>query len=210
MDQSRELKRMILGNLVLVQLQAIVVGFLAALVSILMGWVPHGHFDIRHALVLCSSSTATASIASLALGPSDLCSNVLTRSERQFCLGIIMILVVILSHKCQINPDNIATPIAASLGDLTTLAVLAGVGGFLFRIIGMSARLNINSHLHWWSYRYLYLVTGASNDFLSHSDTHMDDDLCSKWIRSRCTPLWMVSAKTICLQSTFISRNLLF
>jgi solute carrier family 41 len=58
-----------------------------------------------------------------------------------------MILVVILSHKCQINPDNIATPIAASLGDLTTLAVLAGIGGFLFRIMGMSNRLNMNSNL---------------------------------------------------------------
>ncbi len=52
------------------------------------------------------------------------------------CLGTIMIIVIILSHKCQINPDNIATPIAASLGDLTTLAILASIGGFLFQIIG--------------------------------------------------------------------------
>lgn len=47
-----------------------------------------------------------------------------------------MIIVIVCSHKCKINPDNIATPIAASLGDLTTLAVLASIGGFLFRIIG--------------------------------------------------------------------------
>jgi solute carrier family 41 len=48
-----------------------------------------------------------------------------------------MIIVIILSHKSKINPDNIATPIAGSLGDLTTLAILACIGGFLFRIIGM-------------------------------------------------------------------------
>ncbi len=48
-----------------------------------------------------------------------------------------MILVILTSHKCKINPDNIATPIAASLGDLTTLMILAGIGGFLFKIIGM-------------------------------------------------------------------------
>ena len=47
-----------------------------------------------------------------------------------------MILVIVASHKCKINPDNIATPIAASLGDLTTLLILASIGGFLFRIIG--------------------------------------------------------------------------
>ena len=49
-----------------------------------------------------------------------------------------MILVIVASHKCKINPDNIATPIAASLGDLTTLGILASIGGLLFKIIGMS------------------------------------------------------------------------
>ncbi|KFM73847.1 Solute carrier family 41 member 1, partial [Stegodyphus mimosarum] len=38
-----------------------------------------------------------------------------------------MVGVVIFSRKCQINPDNVATPIAASLGDLTTLSLLAGI-----------------------------------------------------------------------------------
>lgn len=117
MDKPSELKKMIVGNLVLTQLQAIVVGFLAALVSLAMGWVPQGHFNIRHALVLCSSSISTASFASLILGG-------------------IMILVIVISHRCQINPDNIATPIAASLGDLTTLTVLASIGSVLFKIIG--------------------------------------------------------------------------
>ncbi|CAF2965347.1 unnamed protein product [Rotaria sp. Silwood2] len=119
MDKKAELRSMIFGNIVLTQLQAIIVGFLAAIVSLAMGWVPQGHFNIRHALVLCSSSVSTASIASLALGG-------------------IMIIVIVSSHKCKINPDNIATPVAASLGDITTLAVLAGVSNFLFQIISMS------------------------------------------------------------------------
>ena len=68
MDKRSELQRMIIGNVILTQLQAIVVGFLAALVSLAMGWVPQGHFNIRHALVLCSSSVLTASIAALVLG----------------------------------------------------------------------------------------------------------------------------------------------
>lgn len=101
------------GNIALLQCQATVVGFIAALFAILMDWLPEGQFNISHAILLCGSSLLTASIAS-------------------FILGLIMIAVVIGSHKCNINPDNIATPIAASLGDLTTLYLLAVVSNTLF------------------------------------------------------------------------------
>ena len=47
-----------------------------------------------------------------------------------------MVGVVLLSRRCNINPDNVATPIAASLGDLTTLALLAGVACLLYKAIG--------------------------------------------------------------------------
>jgi solute carrier family 41 len=45
-----------------------------------------------------------------------------------------MMVVIILSQKLSINPDNIATPIAASLGDLVTLSILATVGTLLYQI----------------------------------------------------------------------------
>jgi len=38
-----------------------------------------------------------------------------------------MIMVVLLSKKCGINPDNVATPIAAALGDLITLLLLSAI-----------------------------------------------------------------------------------
>lgn len=47
-----------------------------------------------------------------------------------------MVGVVLLSRKCNINPDNVATPIAASLGDLTTLALLSGIACVLYNAIG--------------------------------------------------------------------------
>jgi hypothetical protein len=40
--------------------------------------------------------------------------------------------IIIISKRLKINPDNIATPIASSLGDVITLAILAGVGTFLY------------------------------------------------------------------------------
>lgn len=113
MDTSSEQWRMATGNLALLQCQATVVGFLASLFAMVMGWIPEGVFNWRHALLLCASSLLTASVASLAL-------------------GLVMIGVVIGSRKCHVNPDNVATPIAASLGDLTTLALLALVASFLY------------------------------------------------------------------------------
>ena len=50
--------------------------------------------------------------------------------------GSLMVGVVLLSRKMKINPDNVATPIAASLGDLITLTLLAGVSSLLYSAIG--------------------------------------------------------------------------
>ncbi|CAG9564639.1 unnamed protein product [Danaus chrysippus] len=116
------LKALIVGNLCLIQCQAILVGFLAAMAAVVMGWIPKGEFDIHHAMLLCASSVLTASFAS-------------------FGLGLIMIGVIVVSRKINVNPDNIATPIAASLGDLTTLALLSWIASLLYRTIGTSVVL---------------------------------------------------------------------
>lgn len=47
-----------------------------------------------------------------------------------------MVGVIIGSKKIGINPDNVATPIAASFGDLITLAILAFVGQGLYDCSG--------------------------------------------------------------------------
>ena len=54
-------------------------------------------------------------------------SSVATASAASFVLGLVMILVIQTANNLNINPDNVATPIAASLGDLATLAILSGV-----------------------------------------------------------------------------------
>ncbi|XP_046340070.2 solute carrier family 41 member 1-like [Haliotis rufescens] len=117
MEKRSEKLKMIGGNMALVQAQAIVVGFLASMAAMVFGWIPEGKFDIQHGLLLCASSIFTASVASL-------------------ILGAIMVGVVLMSRKLRINPDNVATPIAASLGDLTTLSLLAGVSTLLYEAIG--------------------------------------------------------------------------
>ena len=42
-------------------------------------------------------------------------------------------IVILIAKKFNINPDNIATPLAASFGDLITLSILSMVGTYLIK-----------------------------------------------------------------------------
>ncbi|XP_060239730.1 solute carrier family 41 member 3 isoform X3 [Meriones unguiculatus] len=96
------------------QVQATVVGLLAALAALLLGIVSKEALDWDKVALLCTSSVITAFLAALAL-------------------GILMICIVVGARKFGVNPDNIATPIAASLGDLITLSILALISSFFYR-----------------------------------------------------------------------------
>ena len=113
LDSGENRWKLAVANIALVQCQSAVVGFLAAAFAIAMDWIPQGNFNMPHAILLVASSLLTAMVAS-------------------FVLAIVMIVVVILSHQSHINPDNVATPIAASLGDLTTLTLLANISSLLY------------------------------------------------------------------------------
>ncbi|UYV79619.1 hypothetical protein LAZ67_18000046 [Cordylochernes scorpioides] len=99
------------GNTAAITCQAVVVGLLAAVFAVVMGVVQRG-MRLEHVLVLTAGCLATAVLAS-------------------FLLAIVTILVVIYAPRLGVDPDNVATPVAASLGDLTTLAVLAYCSHFL-------------------------------------------------------------------------------
>ncbi|KOC59361.1 Solute carrier family 41 member 1 [Habropoda laboriosa] len=68
MDTPKQQWYMIVGNLVLIQCQAIVVGFLGSVVAIAMGAFRNGTISLDHAYLLCASSLVTASVASFVLG----------------------------------------------------------------------------------------------------------------------------------------------
>ena len=86
---------------------------LATVVSIVFGRDLH----IAHMLLLGASSMSTAAIASAVL-------------------ATVMIVVIVISYIVRINPDNVATPIAASLGDLVTLGLLSVIANWLYDISG--------------------------------------------------------------------------
>ncbi|KAA0724335.1 Solute carrier family 41 member 2 [Triplophysa tibetana] len=109
MTSSSEKWNLIVGNLALKQLQATILGFLAALLASGLGWILQEELLVKHVALLCCCSVVTAFMAS-------------------FLQGIMMVGVIFGSKKVGINPDNIATPLAASFGDLITLGLLAIIG----------------------------------------------------------------------------------
>ncbi|XP_026901860.2 solute carrier family 41 member 3 isoform X11 [Acinonyx jubatus] len=113
-DDTQEQHRVISSNLALIQVQATVVGFLAAVAALLLGAMSREELDFVKVELLCASSVITAFLAA-------------------FALGMLMVCIVIGARKLGVNPDNIATPIAASLGDLITLSILAFVSSFFYK-----------------------------------------------------------------------------
>lgn len=114
-NSLRDIVGLAVGNMTLLQCQSIVVGTLASVYAILTSLALQNTVTLRVVLLVFASSVVTASAASLVLGG-------------------VMISVVLLSRPCHINPDNVAIPIAAALGDMTTLGLLAFISSSLFRL----------------------------------------------------------------------------
>ena len=101
------------------------------MLAMLMAWA--GDLDraeLGRGLVLAASSVITASLASFLLGL------VMVAVIGMMMVIVMMIMMMIspvaaLSRRWQVNPDNVATPIAAALGDLVTLSLLAAVASLL-------------------------------------------------------------------------------
>ena len=113
MDKRADCISIVCSNLALIQCQGIVVGLAAAVFAATMDSVTTGTFDWKHGLLIAAASVVTASLAS-------------------FVLGVVMVVVILMSRKYRINPDNVATPIAASLGDLVTLSLLSWIASLLY------------------------------------------------------------------------------
>ncbi|XP_066158399.1 solute carrier family 41 member 1-like isoform X2 [Euwallacea fornicatus] len=115
MKKKKEVLKMIIGNIGLVQVQAIVASCIVSLFAISASAIINGNFEWSHVylLVACSILTATLSC---------------------FTLDFLLISVIFLSHRIKLNPDNLATPFAASIGDVVSLLVLSSWARLLYNI----------------------------------------------------------------------------
>ena len=68
MDSLADCLSLVGSNLALIQCQAIVIGFLASLTGLGLGYFKNGVLNLNHGLLMCASSVVTASLASFVLG----------------------------------------------------------------------------------------------------------------------------------------------
>ncbi|CDS04932.1 hypothetical protein LRAMOSA07462 [Lichtheimia ramosa] len=110
LDHGPTRRSLVIGNLALLQVQALVSGAIAGLASFALGLVtkPGGNASTYFECMYMTSSAMISAAASSAI------------------LGIFMCGLIILCRHLRVNPDNIACPMASSTGDIVTLVLLAG------------------------------------------------------------------------------------
>ncbi|CAN8017221.1 unnamed protein product [Ixodes persulcatus] len=136
--------------------QATVAGLVAALLAIAKSFVSNGSMVPANVLTLAAAAVLTAAIASIVLAS-------------------VMVLVVVVCRRFRLNPDNVATPVAASLGDITTLALLAGLATLLHVVLG--------NH-QWVSGAALALVVALAPlwALLAHRNPYTREVLSQGWV----------------------------
>ena len=103
------------ANLSLNQCFSIVVCLLASILVTVIQQVTvlNSEFDLKHTIIITATVLLTSSITS-------------------FLLDILMILVVQAAAHYSLNPDNVATPLAASLGDIIALVLCSQLAGLFY------------------------------------------------------------------------------
>ncbi|CAO3688433.1 unnamed protein product [Rhizopus stolonifer] len=109
LDQGGTRRSLIIGNLSLLQVQSLVAGAVAGVASFALGLItkPGSNNPSYFEMMFMTASAMVSASFSAAI------------------LGVFMCVLVILCRKLDIDPDNIACPMASSTGDIVTLILLA-------------------------------------------------------------------------------------
>ncbi|EDX17426.1 GD16906 [Drosophila simulans] len=105
--------RMIVGNIALVQVQATVAPFVVAMFAVSVGAAMTGDFYFENMMLLTASAMFTA-------------------TSSCFVLDFVLVAVILFSQKYRLNPDNLATPLAASIGDVVSISLLSFFASVLY------------------------------------------------------------------------------
>ncbi|CAB3242776.1 unnamed protein product [Arctia plantaginis] len=113
MDSPRELVSMVVGNISLVQVQAIVAATVVSIFAIVVNIITDRGINGSFILLLIASAVFTATTTC-------------------FVLDFVIVMVIYGSFKLKVNPDNVATPLAASIGDIVSNTVLAVTAQYMY------------------------------------------------------------------------------
>ncbi|SAM02658.1 hypothetical protein [Absidia glauca] len=109
LDYGPVRRSLVIGNLALLQVQALLAGAVAGFASFALGLItrPNSVISYYECIYMTSSSMVSASFSSAVL-------------------GVFMCALILICRRFHVNPDNIACPLASATGDIVTLILLAG------------------------------------------------------------------------------------
>ncbi|GAA6006484.1 hypothetical protein JCM11491_004980 [Sporobolomyces phaffii] len=142
LDLRRTRRSLVLGNLALLQVQALIVSLISGLLAFLLGLASRKgvHHSLQHPLHKVGMIGTDAQGNDIRGGYFEallvLCVSMLAASISSGVLGSFMCALVVLCRRFKINPDNVATPIAAMLGDVVTLVILGGLASLFAKFMG--------------------------------------------------------------------------
>jgi solute carrier family 41 len=210
LDKPKTRYAIVLGNLSLLQVQATVVSFVASGVSLILGLaIPrilpqpqpttnsteHPLFR-RHSrrppTIPFNDGSRKSGLSEIVMVASTSMSAACMSS---IVLGSFMCLLIVMCRKFGRDPDNIAPPIAACLGDLVTLCLLGAVSSLLIIFINTPIPFVI-----------LVLITlsAITCGYITHKNPHVKHLMKQGW-----SPLFgamVISSGTGIILDLFVSR----
>ncbi|KAJ1977686.1 hypothetical protein H4R35_002204, partial [Dimargaris xerosporica] len=135
LDNKSTRASIVLGNMVLLMFQTLVTGLVAGVLASVLGMIQltpspaqteaaaHFTFLHNHGLARAVMVTVTSMLSSFV---------------GSLLVGIMICVTIFLSHHLGIDPDNVAIPLTASFGDMTTVVLLSRFGQGLFDLQTLS------------------------------------------------------------------------
>ncbi|KAL7282933.1 hypothetical protein ACG7TL_002351 [Trametes sanguinea] len=214
LDHPTKRRSIILGNLSLLQVQATIVSFVAACVSFLMSRIVSATAGVS--FLMSRIVSATAGMEDGSAPPDNAARELLhmlyTRGVHKpkphkpplplppsgpadVLLGSFMCTLVVVCRHFGLDPDNIAPPVAACLGDLVTLSLLGVISELLLHVLNTPIPLIITMVL---------AAAAVGWAFVTHRNEHVKHLLKEGW-----SPLFVamaISSGTGIVLDTFVER----
>ncbi|MBW0515699.1 hypothetical protein O181_055414 [Austropuccinia psidii MF-1] len=130
LDKPDQRRALVLGNLTLLQLQALIVSFFASFISFVLGLLSRRNLPSLNRIPARPGKLHHWKFNNALHGGYHECllvlaAGMLAASLSSAILGSLMSALVIISRNLGLDPDNIAPPIASSLSDLMSLIFLS-------------------------------------------------------------------------------------
>ncbi|GAA5845297.1 hypothetical protein JCM11251_006392 [Rhodosporidiobolus azoricus] len=138
LDLRATRRSLVLGNLALLQVQALIVSLISGLLAFALGVASRKgvHHSLQHPAYGAGSDETAALRGGYFEALLVLCVSMLAASLSSGVLGSFMCSMVILCRRFRVNPDNVATPLASALGDMVTLVILGLLSSLFIIFMG--------------------------------------------------------------------------